>query len=130
MARQIEKAYKELKELHQSTVDFSSQDIQKSLANLKRYIAIKSKESDIEKNKLLLDNLALINQALHLKNRDWMTGYNLPLYLQTDLIFRKKAGDTWDLNAADKYSLKELQTILNAARNSRYLPEEQEKRTI
>lgn len=101
MKQQIEEAYTKV---HDFSIDYTSMNI---ASYLKSYIVMKTKAKDIYKNKLLLKNLDLINQCLH-SGKAW-TLY-LPLYLG-DLLLREYK--TLSLRDADKFSLKDIQTIVD-----------------
>lgn len=101
MRQQINDAYTQV---HDFSIDYASMNI---VSYLTSYIVMKSKVKDIHKNKLLLDNLELINQSLH-SGKAW-TLY-LPLYLGDLLIWTQ--GEL-SLRDADRFSLKDVQAIVD-----------------
>lgn len=102
MKKQINEAYEKL---HHSTIDYSAMSLWDYMAT---YMAMKLKAKDIEKNKLLLENLDYFNKAL-VYDRWWT--FQLDLYLQDRLIWNHFS---FTLNRADEFTLKELRAILQS----------------
>lgn len=109
MVEQINKAYDVLTS---SKVDYSSMSL---LRNILRTIDIKSKEKDITKNKIFIDNLDVINE--NLRDRRWTLQF--PLYLQDKIIWRRQYFDVVDAN---HFSLKEVTAIVDGVKTFHKTP--------
>lgn len=100
MKEQIQIAYDIV---HGSIVDYSSFNI---MEYIKRYINVKSRLNDIDKNKIFLDSLEYINRALAY---DKYFAMCLPFHLQKHFIFRNLP---FTLDDADCFNIKGVKKIL------------------
>ncbi len=100
MKEQIQIAYDIV---HGSIVDYSSFNI---MEYIRRYINMKSRLNDIDKNKIFLDSLDYINRALAY---DKYFAMCLPFHLQKHFIFRKSS---FTLDDADCFNIREVKKIL------------------
>lgn len=99
---QIQKAYEVV---HSSTIDYGNV---KFIEYIKRYIAIKLKAKDIDKNKVFLDSLEYMNKAL--RDISWLD--KIPIHLQEYFLW-DSARRNVVLDDADYFSLKDVNIIVS-----------------
>ena len=107
---QIERAYSILHEI-------TTEDNENLTRTIQRYIAIKLKAKDIEKNKIFLDNLEAINETLRI-NHEIVLHFHM--FLQNRFIWGLDyPGEPYGavtslcLDDADKFTLKEVKEIVH-----------------
>ena len=76
------------------------------LRYLRMYLMVKTKMNDIEKNKLIIENIDCINYILD-------TGihyfFDIPIYIERRITWKD-----FNLNSADKFSLDEVKQIMSS----------------